>query len=68
MKKFITKAQIGDFFAKMYEANKDKNVEVTLLVNESKIEVYNKEHASFDYINILDEVPTIDDLVKSVSE
>ena len=42
MNKFITKAQIGDFFAKMYEANKDKNVEVTLLVNESKIEVYNK--------------------------
>lgn len=68
MDKFIEKTHLGEFFAKMYEANKGKNVEVTLHINDAKIEIYKKADVTFEYIHILEETPTIDCLVESVSK
>ena len=70
MNKFITKADLGEFFAKMYEANKGKNMEVTLKLNgnEHEVEIYNKAEVSFEHINILDAVPTVDDVVESITK
>lgn len=70
MNKFITKADLGEFFSKMYEANKGKDMEVTLKLNgeEHEVVIYNKAEVSFQYINILDAVPTVDDVVESIAK
>ena len=68
MEKFLVKDYIGDFFEKMYEANKDKNMEVTLMLSDNKIQIYNREKVTFTDIEIVDEKPTIDGLIKSLSE
>lgn len=68
MNEFLVKGNIGEFFAKMYEANKEKDLEVTLKMVDGKIEVYNRDAMTFKYIRLIDEAPSIDSLVESVSE
>lgn len=68
MEKFLVKEFIGEFFAKFYEANKGKNIEVTLMLTDDKIQVYNREKFTFTDVKLIDERPTIDGLIKSVSE
>ena len=52
----------------MYEANKGENIEVTLMLNDNKIQIYNKTKVMFKDVEIIDEQPTIDGLIKSLSE
>lgn len=71
MEKFLVKEFIGEFFSKMYEANKGKKMEITLKINEDVIQIWNKEAGTgrtFTDITLVDERPTIDGLVKSLSE
>lgn len=69
MDNFLVKEYIGEFFAKMYAANKGKDMEVTLKMDEDKIQIYHKgENYKFKDIVLIDERPSIDGLVKSVSE
>lgn len=69
MEKFLVKEFIGEFFTKMYAANKGKNLEVTLKMSEDKIQIYHKgENYKFQDVILVDERPSIDGLVKSVSE
>ena len=73
MEKFLVKEFIGEFFSKMYEQNKGKTMEVTLKMDTDMIQVWNKDSKSgvkhlFTDIELVDERPTIDNLVKSVSE
>lgn len=71
MEKFLVKEFIGEFFSKMYEANKGKKMEITLKLSEDVIQIWNKEAGTgrtFTDITLIDERPTIDGLVKSLSE
>jgi hypothetical protein len=68
MEKFLVKEFIGDFFSKMYSANKGKNMEVTLRMDDDSIQIYYKGECRFEDITLIDERPTIDGLVKSLSE
>ena len=71
MEKFLVKEFIGEFFSKMYAANKGKKKEITLKINEDVIQIWNKEAGAgrtFTDITLIDERPTIDGLVKSLSE
>lgn len=68
MEKNLVKADIGEFFAKMYKANKGKRIEVSLQMDSDKICIYYKDRGSFDYINLMDENPSVSDIVESVSE
>ena len=71
MEKFLVKEFIGEFFSKMYEANKGKKMEITLKLSEDVIQIWNKEAGvgrTFTDITLVDERPTIDGLVKSLSE
>lgn len=71
MEKFLVKEFIGEFFSKMYETNKGKKMEITLKINEDVIQIWNKEPGvcpAFTDITLIDERPTIDGLVKSLSE
>lgn len=69
MDNFLVKEYIGEFFTKMYAANKGKDMEVTLKMDEDKIQIYQKgENYKFKDIVLIDERPSIDGLVKSVSE
>ena len=68
MDKFLVKDYIGDFFSKVYQAHKGKNMEVTLVLNDDKIQVYNRDTFSFTDVKIIDEKPTIDGLIKTLSE
>jgi hypothetical protein len=71
MEKFLVKEFIGEFFSKMYEANKGKKMEITLKLKEDVIQIWNKEAGAgrtFTDITLVDERPTIDGLVKSLSE
>lgn len=71
MEKFLVKEFIGEFFSKMYEANKGKKMEITLKLSEDVIQIWNKEAGAgrtFTDITLVDERPTIDGLVKSLSE
>lgn len=68
MEKFLVKEYIGDFFTKMYEACKQKKIEVSLRPDEDRIVIYYKDKGTFDYIPLVNEKPTIDGLVKSLSE
>lgn len=67
MEKFLVKEYIGEFFSKMYQANKGNNIEVTLKMNEGIIQVYHKDKVTFEDVILIDEKPTIDGLVKSLS-
>lgn len=68
MDKFIEKAHLGEFFAKMYETNEGKNIEVSLRLNENKIEVYNKANVHFEYIYIIESMPTVESIIQAVTE
>lgn len=68
MEKFLVKEYIGDFFLKMYQVNKGKNIEITLMLNDEKIQVYNRDKYTFEDVKIIDEKPTIDGLIKTLSE
>jgi len=71
MEKFLVKEFIGEFFSKMYEANKGKKMEIILKINKDVIQIWNKEPGvcpAFTDITLIDERPTIDGLVKSLSE
>lgn len=68
MDRFIQKEDLGEFFAKMYEANRGKDIEVTLRVSEEKIEVYKRADAHFEHINIIEANPTIESIVESISK
>lgn len=67
MEKFLVKEYIGEFFSKMYEANKGKDVHIELSPAEERIAIFYKEKNTFEYVNLLDERPSIDGLVKSLS-
>ena len=41
MEKFLVKEFIGEFFSKMYEANKGKKMEITLKLKEDVIQIWN---------------------------
>lgn len=71
MEKFLVKEFIGEFFSKMYAQNKGKKMEITLKINDDVIQIWNKEAGNgktFTDITLIDERPTIDGLVKSLSE
>lgn len=71
MEKFLVKEFIGEFFSKMYAQNKGKAMEVTIKMDVDVIQIWNKEAGSgkaFTDITLIDERPTIDGLVKSLSE
>lgn len=68
MENFLVKEYIGEFFLKMYEENKGKNMEITLKLNDDKIQVYNRDKYTFEDVKIIDEKSTIDGLIKSLSE
>ena len=68
MEKFLVKEFIGEFFSKMYAQNKGKKMEVTLKMDDDLIQIWNKEEGGFTDIALIDERPTIDGLVKSLSE
>lgn len=67
MEKFLIKENIGEFFTKMYEANKGKKVEVSLKVDEERITIYYKSTGTFDYVSLVDEQKNIDKLVEILS-
>lgn len=68
MEKSLVKESIGEFFTKFYSLNKGKNVEACLNPKEDRIQIYYKDKGTFDYVELLDENPTVDGLVKSLSE
>lgn len=68
MEKFLVKEFIGEFFSKMYAQNKGKKMEVTLKMDDDLIQIWSKEEGGFIDIALIDERPTIDGLVKSLSE
>lgn len=68
MEKFLVKEFIGEFFSKMYAQNKGKKMEITLNMDGNFIQIWNKEEGRFTDITLIDERPTIDGLVKSLSE
>lgn len=68
MEKTLVKEFIGEFFSKMYAQNKGKKMEVTIKMDEDNIQIWNKEEGRFINIALIDEQPTIDGLVKSLSE
>jgi hypothetical protein len=68
MEKFLVKEFIGEFITKMYAQNKGKKMEVTLKMDDDLIQIWNKEEGWFADIALIDERPTIDGLVKSLSE
>lgn len=68
MEKFIVEEYIGDFFAKMYKANKGKNLEINLMLNDNKIQIYYRDRVEFEDVIIIEEKPTIDGLIKSLSK
>lgn len=71
MEKFLEKEFIGEFFSKMYAQNKGKKMEITIKMDVDVIRIWNKEAEAgraFTDITLIDERPTIDGLVKSLSE
>jgi hypothetical protein len=67
MDKYLMKEQIGEFLTKFYEVNRGKNTDITLDPKSGKLQVYNKDKGSFDYIVIIDCAPCVDGLLDSVS-
>lgn len=67
MERQILKEEIGTFFTKMYEANEGKDMEVSIKMNEGIIQVYDKFRVKFTDIKIVDELPTLDTIIQSLS-
>ena len=67
MDKNLLKENIGEFFSKMYDANKGRKLEVTLRMSDNQIVIYNKSNTDFQYINIVDRNPSVDEIVESIS-
>lgn len=67
MDKNLLKENIGEFFSKMYDANKGRRLEVTLRMSDNQIVIYNKSNTDFQYINIVDRNPSVDEIVESIS-
>lgn len=64
----IYKGHIGEFFTKMYEANKGKKIVAELRLDKDCIAIYYKEKATFVYIAISEDIPSIEGLVKSLGD
>lgn len=68
MEKILVKKGIGEFFSKMYETCKGKNVFVELRPDDNKIVIYYKDKGTFDYIYLADEHLSVDELIKTLSK
>lgn len=68
MENFLLKEHLGEFFAQMYQANKGKNIEVNLMLNDDKIQIYNREDYTFKDVRIIDGKPNLESLIKILSE
>ena len=70
MEKYLVKADIGEFFSKMYEANRGKNIEISLRLAKDEVQVYYKDRTTdmFSNLTIVETEPTLDGLIKSLSE
>lgn len=68
MEKILVKESIGDFFSKMYEASKGKNILTELRPDENRIVIYYKDKGTFDYIHLAEKAPTVDGLVQLLNE
>lgn len=70
MEKYLVKADIGEFFSKMYEQNLGKNIEVSLRLEKNEVQVYYRDRVtkSFEHLEIVDSEPTLDELIKTLSE
>lgn len=66
MDKNLLKENVGEFFSKMYDANKGRRLEVTLRMADNQIVIYNKSNAEFQYINIIDRSSSVDELIESI--
>ena len=66
-KNLLLKENVGEFFSKMYDANKGRRLEVTLRMDDNQIVIYNKSNAEFQYINIVDRNQSVDEIVESIS-
>lgn len=66
-KQILVKDDIGAFFSKMYEANRNRDLGITLNTIEGIIQIYNKEKITFTDIKIVDEPPTVDTLIQSLN-
>ena len=67
MDKNLLKENVGEFFSKMYDANKGRRLEVTLRMDDNQIIIYNKSNAEFQYINIIDRSSSVDEIIESIS-
>lgn len=67
MERQILREEIGAFFTKMYEANEGKDMEVSIKMSEGIIQVYDKFRVKFTDIKIVDELPTLDTIIQSLS-
>lgn len=70
MEKFLMRENIGEFFSKMHDACKGKEMEVTLRLHQDdadKVVVYNKAMGSFIYVTIVDSTQSIDELVNTLN-
>ena len=52
----------------MYQENKGKNMEISLMLNDNKIQIYYRDKVVFEDVAIIEEKPTIDGLIKSLSK
>lgn len=70
MEKYLVKENIGEFFSKMYEQNLGKNIEVSLRLEKNEVQVYYRDRVtkSFEHLEIVDSEPTLDELIKTLSE
>ena len=70
MEKYLVKENIGEFFSKMYEQNLGKNIEVSLRLEKNEVQVYYRDRTtkSFEHLEIVDSEPTLDELIKTLSE
>ena len=66
MEKVLLKSNIGEFFSKMYSANKGRDLEVNLMLNDDKIQIYNREDFTFTDVLLVDENP-IEELINELS-
>lgn len=65
---YLPKAQIGEFFSKMYEMHKGADLKVSLLLDENKISIYHRMACHFIDIILVDSQPNIEEMVKSITE
>ena len=63
----LLKENVGEFFSKMYDANKGRRLEATLRMDDNQIIICNKSNAEFQYINIIDRSSSIDGIIESIS-